>query len=66
MRKILIVICIALAVWGWINLFTLIFGINNKSVSPTKCDPPFSRLNTYVMPGYKLGCWLGEPVEENK
>ena len=38
----------------------------NRGYLHNACRPPFSRMITYVAPSFRLGCWLGEPVEEPK
>jgi len=32
-----------------------------EQVTDVRCQPPFSRLVDYVVPGYRLGCWLSKP-----
>lgn len=51
-----------LIIYGMINFLPLIFGmVDGQYARPNTCNSPTTRIG-YVIPGYKLGCWLGSPV----
>lgn len=67
-----IAVCLSITVFGYIfiNLATVLAGIEASEWDPhritnQKCNSPLVRIE-YVFPGYRVGCWLGQPMDNKK
>jgi len=55
-------------IYLFISMFVLLEGYKdkgNEQYNQYECQK-HDRVTTYIFPAYKLGCWLGEEVKENK
>jgi hypothetical protein len=49
---------VVLLIWLVLLVPTIFYGVVDSRVSWSKCNDPLVRIE-YVVPGYKIGCWLG-------
>ena len=50
--------CIVLVVF-LLNLMAIVPGLMESLMKFTGCNEPRTRIG-YIMPGFRIGCWLGE------
>jgi hypothetical protein len=66
MMKVVIsgVLCGILLLWLLCN--SVSFFVGSMDSPYPSCNSRLSRLNTYIFPAYKLGCYMGQPAESDK
>lgn len=55
---------LTLSLWGIGAVISVLVGITNQTINPESCSGPLSRVE-YVVPTYRLGCWLGEKPSQD-